>query len=581
MNRLKTVLLIILIGFLLSNCAGKKTKSIPSRVNSESVEGSVQASDRRIEISPSPEAPITAVPSADPEEPLVISDLNAWNHPVKDLFKDYKIDFVLGKLTRAELHRNRNYMVFFVNLKVSNYLDWTQKSLQETLSDIAAANGWQDYEIRNEDGDLVIKVNCNQKTGSIEKFTINQWDNVNDFLIHDRDRAFNEYLASATSEEIEERIRASGDLDGDGTEEYLYEYPNQGRDNDIFYLLRKENGRYRNLGMLRDDYSVMHYIGRIQVLQLNIHENKRYIIFEIAHTMANAYGYMIYGYNGTEISHVYTNFPGATAYGARELKDTDGDGIYEHIGYYYRNDIQKHLLISTLPFNEKNEEKESYRIEYLNDEKKFVLPQYPTDIVQCYIEANIMGRLPETRHELEQLTDNPGLVDVDLGYKDNNYHYNGIELKYIPMGKTEDALLLKAYDHQDQHAEIFLLKQTKEKWKIHDIIRDAGMKEIHPETLKEIIVMQLGLSPVDLDYAGIEPETGYQVIAWGNPSHGAGTAYHINPQTLDVMNWEKEFLFNIRDMEIPLDGIKNEIALEDKEDGIYLYAYGQKSKNFK
>ncbi|WP_234118489.1 hypothetical protein [Clostridium hydrogenum] len=89
---------------------------------------------------------------------VVITDISSWDHPAKKVFNDNSI-----KVNKVELKDNKTYPIFYVSL--SRDLDAASKNYYlRLMKSIAAANNYWDYEVKDENKDVDIKVTCENKT---------------------------------------------------------------------------------------------------------------------------------------------------------------------------------------------------------------------------------------------------------------------------------------------------------------------------------------------------------------------------------------------------------------------------------
>ncbi len=465
--------------------SGQQTTSFSAVSESETTHksGNTDASESTQPTGTAAVSETTSLPVSSADEPLIVTDLENWAHPVKDLFKGYDIQGIFGSLVRVELFYDKTYPVFYTDY-VPDYFrlkEWNTSSIENALNKIAIANGYWNYEIRNSEGSITIAVNCD-KSGKSVRYAINDYKTVTDFLLNVRDKDFNEYLQSLSAEDVEKGISCSGDLNCDGITEYLYCYAQRAdyRGGDYYLLHKNEDclSGYENLGLVPDACCVGHIVTGTGILQLDKSSPHKYVILYISHDAADAHGYMIYSFNGNEIANMYVNFPGATAHGMRELKDIDIDGIYENIDYYYMYDIQEHLLTRIEPFSEGIRiytGEARYTLEYLNENKAFTYPDTPQAVVQCFIEAKTLfsDRHDEIADEIRQLTNNSDIANVELPYRANNLTYNGVELKYEEsekLEKSEGIVTLKAIErYNEDNFRIFTLEFIQGKWVITKI----------------------------------------------------------------------------------------------------------------
>lgn len=101
----------------------------------------------------------------------VITDIDNWSHPVKGIFNSEGI-----KINKVELKDNKTYAIFHVSLNKD--LNNENKSYYlNTLQKIASANSYWNYEMKDENKDVDIKVKCNKDKKSIESIDYNKDSN--------------------------------------------------------------------------------------------------------------------------------------------------------------------------------------------------------------------------------------------------------------------------------------------------------------------------------------------------------------------------------------------------------------------
>lgn len=105
-------------------------------------------------------------------EPIIITDINNWNHPIKTFFNDWQ-------LAKVELINEGTYPIFYLkdNLSKEDIID---NDLNGGFQKMLAANGYWDFEIRYRDS-LSIKVKGDKSSHSISKIILN-----NDSLAMDK-----------------------------------------------------------------------------------------------------------------------------------------------------------------------------------------------------------------------------------------------------------------------------------------------------------------------------------------------------------------------------------------------------------
>lgn len=102
--------------------------------------------------------------SKDSSDDVVVTDISSWQHPTKQIFDNDSI-----KIDKVELKENKTYPIFHVEFNKN--LDSENRNYYLSLiKNVAAANSFWSYEIKDDNKDIDIKVNCenNKKLSSIE-----------------------------------------------------------------------------------------------------------------------------------------------------------------------------------------------------------------------------------------------------------------------------------------------------------------------------------------------------------------------------------------------------------------------------
>ncbi|MFL0253278.1 hypothetical protein ACJDT4_22995 [Clostridium neuense] len=87
----------------------------------------------------------------------VINDIDNWSHPVKDVFSAAGI-----KINKVELKDNKTYAIFYASLN-KELNDDNKAYYSNLVQKVAAANGYWDCEIKDDNKDIDIKVKCKDK----------------------------------------------------------------------------------------------------------------------------------------------------------------------------------------------------------------------------------------------------------------------------------------------------------------------------------------------------------------------------------------------------------------------------------
>jgi hypothetical protein len=93
----------------------------------------------------------------------VITDINAWNHPVKKVFQKHEV-----VLKKVELH-NRTYPVFFVELPYDPKFRHNDRFFQPLYYETLKANGFWDYALVDRSSEVKINIRWNKKTKTMSE----------------------------------------------------------------------------------------------------------------------------------------------------------------------------------------------------------------------------------------------------------------------------------------------------------------------------------------------------------------------------------------------------------------------------
>lgn len=97
----------------------------------------------------------------------IITDIANWNHPVKEVFNAEEI-----KVDKVELKNNKTYAIFYVEL-TKDLNDENKSYYVNLINKVAAANGYWDYEINDQNKNIDITVKCKDKA-SVESIEYNK-----------------------------------------------------------------------------------------------------------------------------------------------------------------------------------------------------------------------------------------------------------------------------------------------------------------------------------------------------------------------------------------------------------------------
>ena len=85
---------------------------------------------------------------------VVITDIVAWNHPVKAVFAEHKIP-----LYKVELLKNKTYPIFFVSLPYDPQSSETSDYYNQLYAELLETNGWWSFALNDNRDNILIKVN--------------------------------------------------------------------------------------------------------------------------------------------------------------------------------------------------------------------------------------------------------------------------------------------------------------------------------------------------------------------------------------------------------------------------------------
>jgi hypothetical protein len=87
------------------------------------------------------------------EEVIIITDIQSWHHPTKDIFKKNAVE-----VSKIELRSNKRYAIFYVKFPYDPQSSATKKYFNKLYLNILRANGWRDFSLQDNDDQITIKV---------------------------------------------------------------------------------------------------------------------------------------------------------------------------------------------------------------------------------------------------------------------------------------------------------------------------------------------------------------------------------------------------------------------------------------
>ena len=128
---------------------------------------------------------ITLIQTDNAASTKVITDIKNWNHPVKKVMIDNKIN-----ISKVELLKNNTYPIFYVKFPVE--LKYANKEYFDNIErKIAEANGFWDYKMVDKSKNVSIEVFCNKDFKNVKYAQINGKKNY--FMLLQQKEAISNY----------------------------------------------------------------------------------------------------------------------------------------------------------------------------------------------------------------------------------------------------------------------------------------------------------------------------------------------------------------------------------------------------
>ncbi len=303
--------------------------------------------------------------------------------------------------------------------------------------------------------------------------------------------AFEKQLKASSYSQLTSNIVASGDMNEDDLiESVMYASIDE---TDYYFLVNDVDGTFINLGLLQNNYldELIFVDAEIKALDFNF---QSYAILQFKHVRARNLGYIIYEYNNDKIKIASINLPTDVDQIDQLLLDENQDGIYEKVSKRYYNDVQRHIVIESIPFGDENI---TYRLSYGNELKGFTYPDAPIDIIMSYIEAenlvNVKGLVfPELEKEQNKLVSNQNVLNKDLSFTANTESSNSIDLELVLVGFLENERVYYVKDQISQSGieSDYLFKVIKnnneDKWQLSEIATSNEYIEVGKRRTDEL-----------------------------------------------------------------------------------------------
>ena len=89
---------------------------------------------------------------------VVITDIVAWKHPIKDVLAKNKV-----QLHKVELTKNRKYPILYVTLPYDPQSSETTDYFNQLYTELLTANGWWSYALHDEQDKIQIDINWDKR----------------------------------------------------------------------------------------------------------------------------------------------------------------------------------------------------------------------------------------------------------------------------------------------------------------------------------------------------------------------------------------------------------------------------------
>ncbi|WP_189596856.1 stalk domain-containing protein [Paenibacillus elgii] len=263
------------------------------------------------------------------------------------------------------------------------------------------------------------------------------------------------------------------DIDGDGKQEYIVTFGGYER-----ILIARFDGEFQLLGEPKESIGIVHHYSDVEIM--NLEPGKKFIVLHsVGGHMDQGSGFSIFQVNGNTIKEIISNFPNATGRGTRELKDYDADGIFESVSYHYLNDVQRHIVVSYTKYDGSGVEKQD--LKYGNDNKRFVYPKQPQDVIKNFVENFYFKEW--LTEELKQLVEDQTLIDFNMR---NYVSFSGMEDYELDLDIKEissDEESVKTFTVQSMYEKptkpklIFTLNKVSNQWKIKKVEQEPAIEQ--------------------------------------------------------------------------------------------------------
>jgi len=330
----------------------------------------------------------------------------------------------------------------------------------------------------------------------------------------DSEKRVQEFLKTATVEDVNKAILCRGDLTGDGSDEFVMTYKLEGRES--LYLIDKVKEKYQvvseiTTGRAREYKYTMAEIGFFDKGE------KPYLSIGLGVIQRKTNGHVLYQYNDSKIELVRLVEPETKKYITNEFKDIDGNGIYESVKTITLDDFQQHIIEDILPLGL---DKGYKKIRYAQN-GAFIEKASAPDVVRNYIENRVLSGAEYLKSENDMLTLDYFSSDFEMGHKSASLSNHTIDLNIIQVGEDvrEDGTVHRIYEATSRSegqtiTDYYWLIEFKGQWRIAsrqinydsniiivDNVRDF-VKAIKPNTRIQLKNKKYDLNHLeDVDFA--------------------------------------------------------------------------------
>lgn len=284
---------------------------------------------------------------------LIYVELEDWNHETKKVFADEPL---FDKLVMVELTENQKYPIFHVAINkdhLNNYLE--ESVFMRIVGEIAKANGYWNYEIKDSVNKISIKVYTDREKQEVVEAAINGASTLDSYLTN-VSGSFEAIFDTMTMDDVVEKAIAFGDLNQDGENEYIIKHQDGFKGVDEYYVIRKQEEKPIKVGQITDELMTKYGASNVRIVPLKEDEKPR-IIVDLGGLEEARIGYLIFELENNLPVSIDQGYLTDIARGYMYIDDLDGDNSYEKITVRDLDTIEPLRASDIRPFY-----KESYKI---------------------------------------------------------------------------------------------------------------------------------------------------------------------------------------------------------------------------